>query len=309
MGLNLNPWSDRSPHNQGFQSPAPGSRSIEMDAPDAGASFSSDCDPHNAFSEMQSRVRERLEGEETGAKSSHRLRTALLAVAACSLALIGGWWLFGKFQPRVTAVPPESAQTRNSAPFGNSGPSGSQGGNPRDNVSAAQQTHPNTRGPATETGATERLSRNAEPRIPDSTESRASSGAFGRASGPASGTDVPQESSFSTTDAAAPTPRTYSTPSLQTGDTAGYQPAVLIQKPDPAYPPEARDQRIQGTVRVNATVGKDGVPRKFKVLSGDAVLAHAVLDALLQWRYKPALSKGEPVETQVVISIDFSLDQ
>ncbi|MGA9803322.1 MAG: energy transducer TonB [Terriglobales bacterium] len=42
-----------------------------------------------------------------------------------------------------------------------------------------------------------------------------------------------------------------------------------------------------------------------KVLKGDPILAHAALDAVRQWRYKPYYLDGEPVEIQTQITVNF----
>ena len=62
-----------------------------------------------------------------------------------------------------------------------------------------------------------------------------------------------------------------------------------------------------GQVRLRVTIGRDGVPREAKVLSGDKRLVDAALMAISQWRYRAATLGGEPIETQIIVSIDFEL--
>jgi len=76
----------------------------------------------------------------------------------------------------------------------------------------------------------------------------------------------------------------------------------------PAYPPYARSLRIQGNVRVGAVIGKDGVPRNLKILSGDPRLIDSALAAIRQWRYSPATLDGEAVESQTEITVSFALN-
>ena len=86
-----------------------------------------------------------------------------------------------------------------------------------------------------------------------------------------------------------------------------FQPAELTRRFNPAYPLLARQQRLQGSVQVNATIGKDGVPRGLKAVSGDPRFIDAAIDAIRQWRYKPAMLDGQPVESQLIITINFQL--
>ena len=85
------------------------------------------------------------------------------------------------------------------------------------------------------------------------------------------------------------------------------QAAVLVQRVSPVYPTTALQSQVQGEVLVNATVGKDGVPKNLKVIKGDQRLVGAALAAIGQWRYRPAVLAGEPIETQIEITIDFHL--
>jgi outer membrane biosynthesis protein TonB len=60
-------------------------------------------------------------------------------------------------------------------------------------------------------------------------------------------------------------------------------------------------------VLVNATIGKDGIPKNLTVIKGDQRLIAAALAAIGQWHYRPATLAGEPIETQIEITIDFHL--
>lgn len=83
--------------------------------------------------------------------------------------------------------------------------------------------------------------------------------------------------------------------------------AILLFQPKPEYPPEAVKAGLQGTVRVEAVVGRDGSIKKLKVASGDPVLAKAASDAVSRWRYKPTLVGGKPVEVLTEIYVNFKL--
>ena len=83
--------------------------------------------------------------------------------------------------------------------------------------------------------------------------------------------------------------------------------AVPIDHPSPLYPSEARNQHVEGLVKVSATVGTDGVPRGLKLVSGSPLLAQAAMEAISRWRYVPAVSGGLPVESHIVVTINFQL--
>jgi protein TonB len=83
--------------------------------------------------------------------------------------------------------------------------------------------------------------------------------------------------------------------------------ANLIHDVPPQYPSEAGRARIQGTVVLMAVIGKDGTVKNVTVESGLPILAEAAIDAVKQWRYKPYLIDGEPVEVDSRITINFTL--
>jgi len=83
--------------------------------------------------------------------------------------------------------------------------------------------------------------------------------------------------------------------------------ANLIHDVTPQYPPEAGRARIEGTVLLLAVIGTDGSVKDVRVESGLPMLAQAAIDAVKQWRYKPYLVDGEPVEVDSRITINFTL--
>jgi protein TonB len=88
----------------------------------------------------------------------------------------------------------------------------------------------------------------------------------------------------------------------------GVSQGLLIRRVPPKYPAAARATHTQGEVRIEATINKEGNVVNPKVLRGDAVLAHAALEAVRQWRYKPYYLDGAPVEIQTEITINFKAD-
>jgi TonB family protein len=87
----------------------------------------------------------------------------------------------------------------------------------------------------------------------------------------------------------------------------GYEPSALIERVSPRYSPEARSRRLQGTVEIRALIGTDGTPRGIARVSGDPTLGQIAIDAIALWRYAPATLDGEPVESEVIIPVDFQL--
>lgn len=85
--------------------------------------------------------------------------------------------------------------------------------------------------------------------------------------------------------------------------------ANLVYDVAPKYPPEAGRARIEGTVVLWAVIGKDGTVEDVRVERGLPVLAQAAIEAVKQWRYRPYLLNGEPVEIDSQITINFTLSK
>ena len=85
------------------------------------------------------------------------------------------------------------------------------------------------------------------------------------------------------------------------------QSANLIQQPRPAYPPLAKQARIQGTVRFQVVIAKDGTVKNMQLDSGHPLLAPSAREAVVQWVYRPTLLNGEPVEVLTTVDVNFTL--
>lgn len=81
----------------------------------------------------------------------------------------------------------------------------------------------------------------------------------------------------------------------------------LIVPIQPVYPVLAREARVQGTVTVDALIGKDGRIASLHVLSGPPLLANAAITAIQRARYRPWTLNGQPVEVETTIRIVFTL--
>ncbi len=87
----------------------------------------------------------------------------------------------------------------------------------------------------------------------------------------------------------------------------GVAQGILLKRVPPVYPPNALRLRIEGAVQLIATISPAGNVTAVKVVSGDALLAHAAADAVKQWKYKPYLLDGTPIETEKPITVEFKL--
>ncbi len=90
---------------------------------------------------------------------------------------------------------------------------------------------------------------------------------------------------------------------VSSGVTAG----LLMKKVEPAYPPLAKTARVQGVVVLHAIISKEGTITGLTLVSGPAMLAPAAIDAVKQWRYKPYLLNGEPIELDTTVEVHFNL--
>ncbi len=88
---------------------------------------------------------------------------------------------------------------------------------------------------------------------------------------------------------------------------SGVQSGLLVRKVNPSYPPLARQARIQGVVILQAQISKDGSIQNLQLISGHPMLAPAAIEAVKQWKYRPYLLNGEPVEVETQIQVNFTL--
>jgi protein TonB len=88
---------------------------------------------------------------------------------------------------------------------------------------------------------------------------------------------------------------------------SGVQSGLLVRKVNPTYPPLARQARIQGVVILQAQISKDGNIENLQLISGHPMLAPAAIEAVKQWKYKPYLLNGEPVEVETQVQVNFTL--
>lgn len=87
----------------------------------------------------------------------------------------------------------------------------------------------------------------------------------------------------------------------------GISEGMLIHRVEPVYPTIAARARIQGTVQLRAVIAKDGSIENLQVIGGHPILQQAALDAVKQWRYKPYILNGEPLEVETIVIVNFHM--
>jgi TonB family protein len=81
----------------------------------------------------------------------------------------------------------------------------------------------------------------------------------------------------------------------------------LLTRVDPIYPASAKQNRIEGSVKLHAIIGRDGRIRSLKLLSApDSSLAVSAIAAVRQWTYTPYVLNGAPTEVDTVVTINFT---
>ena len=111
-------------------------------------------------------------------------------------------------------------------------------------------------------------------------------------------------------DAPPPPPQTHTAPKVHMVHVGGNVIAAMgLYQPRPVYPHLAMIARVQGTVVLQAIIGRDGTVKELKVASGHPLLIKAAVDAVKTWRYQPTLLNGDPVDVLTEISVNFTLAQ
>lgn len=85
--------------------------------------------------------------------------------------------------------------------------------------------------------------------------------------------------------------------------------ANLIRAVQPGYPQLAKSMRVEGTVEFTATISEEGEIRNLTLVRGHPLLVAAAREAVLQWKYRPTLLNGKPVEAVTEITVNFRLSR
>ena len=88
---------------------------------------------------------------------------------------------------------------------------------------------------------------------------------------------------------------------------SGVVEGLKLNAPNPTYPQMARIAHIQGNVVLQATISKTGTVENLRAMQGHPILIQAALDAVRQWKYKPYILNGEPVEVETTIKVQFHM--
>ncbi len=85
--------------------------------------------------------------------------------------------------------------------------------------------------------------------------------------------------------------------------------AKRISGPQPVYPPLAKQARVEGTVRLQAVISREGTILNLRAVSGHPLLIPAALAAVEQWVFRPTYLNGDPVEVATEIDVNFTLQK
>jgi protein TonB len=86
-------------------------------------------------------------------------------------------------------------------------------------------------------------------------------------------------------------------------------PALLVNRVEPVFPAILRQLHRNGRVELRALIATNGTIQSLEVVSGDPLCVQSALDAVRQWRYKPTLLNGEPVEVDTSITVIYMVNQ
>lgn len=88
---------------------------------------------------------------------------------------------------------------------------------------------------------------------------------------------------------------------------SGVAASIAIRKDLPLYPAIAKAAGVEGTIVLAATISKSGTVENLRVISGPPMFQQAALDAVKNWRYRPYLLNGDPVEVETTVNVVFHL--
>jgi protein TonB len=83
--------------------------------------------------------------------------------------------------------------------------------------------------------------------------------------------------------------------------------AMLIRRVEPIYPALAIQIHREGQVVLHAIISTDGSIQSLQVVSGDPLFLNSAKDAVTQWRYRPTVLNGQPVEIETYITVIYTL--
>lgn len=203
-------------------------------------------------------------------------------------------------------VPIEASPTPESEPSKNSAPPAS---NPDTTASAPRQVNPPqppvAAVPKRDSITTSAADSDIAPRSPVHAPSAAAKESSGFL------LNLPEEAVAATSSVAIVSRRSVLLPSEFKSHSWQDQNDLVLGKPlrrtVPSYPLEARQQGIEGTVKLHAVVGEDGAVHNIEPVSGPPLLVDAAVSAIHEWRFAPTRLDGSPIKTQEEITLFFHL--
>ena len=273
-----------------------------------------------------------LDDEDAGSDGGSKKR--ILVGVAAILLLAAGYFGYTKFHKKTVAPLPVQVQSQPAVPATTTSSEVSSAASVEQQLlaQAPQQVHAETEntsesanaavaksaGQDSEAGSDEAASADAHP----ATKTMVVKGGFTRDKTPeevAASSEVPappalgnmsgadQSAISSIVQAATPASVPKVAPKETLKVSQGVTQGLLLKRVQPNYPRQALQMHLQGAVELQAVIGKNGIISSVKVLSGEPILARAAAQAVLQWKYKPYLLDGEPVDIQTQITVNFKL--
>jgi TonB family protein len=84
---------------------------------------------------------------------------------------------------------------------------------------------------------------------------------------------------------------------------------VVLEKVQPVYTEKARQEKQQGKVLLRMIINEEGTVEDVEVIEGQPYgLTETAVDAARQWRFEPALYRGEPVAVIYLVTVNFRLE-
>jgi protein TonB len=84
---------------------------------------------------------------------------------------------------------------------------------------------------------------------------------------------------------------------------------MLIHRVEPVYPPLARQIHTEGRVELRAIIGTDGTIQSLQIVTGDPLFQLSAREAVQQWRYRPTILNGQPVEIDTYITVIYTMQR
>ena len=84
-------------------------------------------------------------------------------------------------------------------------------------------------------------------------------------------------------------------------------PAMLIYRVEPIYPALAKQIHKEGRVELRAIIATDGTIQSLEIVGGDPMFYLSAREAVCQWRYRPTVLNGQPMEIDTHITVIYTM--